>query len=147
MSLTLKRTIFIFALTTLLGTVLSIILDLFNPIYKTDFVILLILLVIISFAIPNTVLLLLLYKLKIGQDFFLKNSYLLSEIIILFFIQQGLDIFGKSLPDKYRFDYSPGQMSVKIYLQDGFILLYGYILIFFLILIVDKIKTGRLTKT
>ena len=101
----------------------------------------------ISFGLPNAVFLLLIYFLKIGQDFFLKTKYLVIEIILLGSIHYLVDEAVISLPSEYWFYYTPTISGRKFYFQADFIIFYSFVVLFIVLFTIDRIKKHKTKET
>lgn len=96
----------------------------------------------ISFGLPNAVFLLLIYFLRIGQDFFLKMKYLVIEIILLGSIHYLVDKAVLLLPNEYWFYSTPTISRRKFYFQEDFIILYSFVILFIVLFLINKIKNS-----
>lgn len=99
----------------------------------------------ISFGLPNAVFLLLIYFLRIGQDFFLKTKYLVIEIILLGSIHYLVDKAVLLLPNEYWFYPTPTISGRKFYFQEDFIILYSFVILFIVLFLINKIKNSLRT--
>jgi hypothetical protein len=94
----------------------------------------------ISFGLPNAVFLLLIYLIKIGQDFFLITRYLFIEIILLGLIHFFIDKAVLLLPSEYKFYSTPTTTGRKFYIQADYIILYSFVVLFVVLFLINKIR-------
>lgn len=126
-----------FIITTIIGTFLAFFID-YDRHRGFDFIFLCVLIVIISFGIPNTIFLILLSFFKSMRIFVSNKKLLVIEVFLMYAFFYLVDYLIRLIPYEYQF-YRDQSLEGKIIFFDfEFELLYSFVLLFLIMLFLKK---------